>query len=199
MTWPVEQLTHELSMRLSALEPPQNSAFSASCAERLMQLYQDFCGEQSWDGKQQLREILNDVWAALREASQVTRLEKAIPRLEQLVPHADDFNSALITAAQDCAICTDIAVRWLLGREIAFSASPGYALEGIASAEAARRTGYLSFGSVPDADEQKILDLPAIQNELAYQRQDVETLSGAASVSDVTEEMRTRAHRNRHK
>ena len=51
---------------------------------------------------------------------------------------------------------------------------------------------------MPDADEQKILDLPAVQNELAYQREDVETLSGAAKVSDVIEEMRTRAHRNRH-
>ena len=120
MTWPVEQLTHELSRRLSALEPPQNAAFSASCAERLMQLYQDFCGEQSWDGSSNCARFCMTCGRHFATRRQVTRLEKAIPRLEQLVPHADDFNSALITAAQDCAICTDIAVRWLLGRGLRF-------------------------------------------------------------------------------
>jgi uncharacterized protein YjaG (DUF416 family) len=199
MTGSVEELTQEVSTRLSGLEAPQNAAFSAACAERLMPLYLDFCVEQSWDDKQQLRGVLDDVWSALLDASQVARLDRAIHRLEQLVPHADDFNSALITAAQDCVICTDIAVRWLLGRPTEFSVSPGYAVEGIASAESARRTGYLSFGPAPDADEDQILGLPAVQNELAYQRQDVETLSTTARVADVTDEIRRRAHRNGHK
>lgn len=199
MTWSVEQLSQEVSTHLATLGPLENSAFSASCAERLMPLYEMFCVEQTWDREQLLRGILDNVWAALREPSRVAQLNGAIHRLEKLVPHADDFNSTMITSAQDCVICTDIAVRWLLGHQPLPSVSPRYALEGIASAVSARRTGYLSFGSAPDDNEEKILSLPAVQNELAYQRQDVETLSGAAGTSNVTEELCIRARRNGHK
>ena len=128
MTWPVEQLTQEVSTRLATLGPLENSAFSASCAERLMPLYEMFCVEQTWDHEQQLRGILDDVWTALSEPSRVAQLNEAIHRLEKLVLHADDFNSTMITAAQDCVICTDIAVRWLLGHQPLPSVSPIYTL-----------------------------------------------------------------------
>jgi hypothetical protein len=198
MTWHTTELTKEVSTQLADLGPPKNSAFSAACAERLMPLYQSFCREQSWDREQQLREILDNVWSALREPTAIARLQSAIPLLEKLVPHADDFDSTMITAAQDCVICTDIAARWLLGLQPLSLASPRYALEGILSAEAARRTGYLSFGSAPDQREQEILRLPAVQNELAFQRQDVGTLSEASGASDVSEAVCIRARRNQH-
>ena len=201
MSWPVEELTYDVSTQLAGLEPLKNAEFSASCAERLMPLYQKFCVEQHWDHELQLREALSHAWNALREPSGVDHLEGAISRLEALVPHADDFDSPLITAAQDCAICTDLAVRWLLGRQALPSASPQYALEGIASAEAARRTGILSFGSTPDDEvaEKEILGLPAVQNELAYQRQDIETLLATREIADVAEEMCLRARGNAHR
>jgi hypothetical protein len=89
----------------------------------------------------------------------------------------------------------------LLGRQALPSASPQYALEGIASAEAARRTGILSFGSTPDDEvaEKEILGLPAVQNELAYQRQDIETLLATREIADVAEEMCLRARGNAHR
>jgi uncharacterized protein len=201
VAWPVEDMTRDVSARLATLGRRQNAAFSASCAERLMPLYQKFCTEQKWDGNQQLRDILNNVWGVLRDPAIAAPLEDWLSGTEALVPHADDFASALITAAQDCVICTDLAVRWLLGRQALPSASPEYALEGILSTEAARRTGFLSFGSTQDdqAKENQIIGLSTVQNELACQRQDVATLAAAGDAADVAEDIRVKARGDAHK
>jgi uncharacterized protein YjaG (DUF416 family) len=169
-----------------------------------MPLYRQFCVEENWDDKLQLRRILDDVWDVLRKPAEIRRLEGWLSKVEVLVPHAHDFDSALITAAQDCAICVDLALRYVLTAVLTAQSppavSPDYALEGVASAESARRTEVLSLGSTArdESDEAQVLGLPPIQNELACQRHDIAMLLSKPDVTDLVDEMRRSARANAH-
>lgn len=197
----LDELSEAVGRELGALGAWENAVFCAACAERLIPLYQQFCSEEGWDRTAELEGILNAVWAAVSNASVTGALDGKIAKLESLVPHADDFDSEFVTAAQDSVICTDLAVRSLLGLQLGGALSAQYALEGLSSTEAARRTGFSSSGStVEDREmEAEVIASRVVQSELECQRQDATALTSPGDCSDLAERIRTRARLNAHK
>jgi hypothetical protein len=195
----LEHYSRNVRQLLATLGPQKASAFSAACAERLMPLYRKFCEEQNWDVASDLEGALGCIWDVLLQVSPVDCLRPSLSQVEHLVPYPGDFvESGLITVAQNAVICTDEALRHLLGNDAQLSVVPECALEAVASVDPDRPPGTWRIEPAPHKGMVKTPILPTVQQEIIHQRRDIGILIVATEVAEVIDEMRARARRNVH-
>jgi uncharacterized protein YjaG (DUF416 family) len=191
----IEEFARNIGERLEALGPRKTAAFLASCAERLMPLYRQFCTEQKWDTHSHLQDALDYVWESLLQISPEGNLRTIIMGVEEQLPYAHS-DSALITAAQNCMFCIDVALRYLLDTHAQLSGSPWYAVEAVTSVEYRRLKALARFDSTSADDILAETILATVHRELLSQSCDVETLEASNHVSDAVDVIRVRARNN---
>ena len=180
--------------RVSALRGPKAAAFACACAQRLLPFYERFRGETGWDSSAALPDILRKLWAALEDPVRGSELDVVV---DPLAPHADDFDSCLITAAQNCCICVDTALGYAGAAravDVNIAAVPDYVLDAIVSVELCESAGYLSAGDDPRLLEaqQKILLGKSIRAEQDLQRGHLDILAAAKHLTpDIVRSLRS--------
>jgi hypothetical protein len=195
----LENYSRNIRQLLATLGPQKASAFSAACAERLMPLYRKYCQEQNWDATSDLEGALGCTWEVLLQIAPVDCLRPSLSQVEHLVPYpGDSVESALITVAQNAVICTDEALRYLLGNDAQLSVVPECALEAVASVDPDRPPGTWRIEPTPQKGMVKTPILPTVQQEIIHQRRDIALLIAATQLAEVIDEMRARARRNAH-
>jgi uncharacterized protein YjaG (DUF416 family) len=187
----IEEYARNLGERLEALGPRKTAAFLASCAERLMPLYRQFCTEQKWDAHSHIEDALDYVWEALLLISPEDNLQTIMMGVEEQLPYAHS-DSVLLTAAQNCVLCIDVALRYLLDIHVQLSGSPWYAVEAVTSVEYRRLKALSRFDST-SADD---ILAEIVHREFRSQSCDVETLETSHDVSEAVDLMRVRARKN---
>ena len=193
--WVIEDYARTIHEPLESLEPRKVAAFLASCAERLMPLYRQFCAEQNWDAHSYLEDALDYLWEVLLQISPEENLLGILGSVERQAPYAHS-NSALITAAQNCVFCIDVALRYLLHGCVWLYVNPWVSVEAVASVEYRRLEGVSRCDSTSADDILEERVLATVQRELACQSCDVETLVASDNVSEVVDLMRVRARNN---
>lgn len=194
----LEDYSRNIRRLLVTLGPQKTAAFSAACAERLMPLYRNFCEQHHWDANAELEDALDSTWDVLLQISPVDCLMPSLSQVADLVPYPDDFESGLITVAQNAVICIDVALRHLMGCDARLSVVPECALEAVASVAPDRPPGTWRIRSAPPAPMVNTPMLPTVQQEIICQRRDIAVLIASTDVVEVVDEMRARARKNAH-
>ena len=190
-----------IEAQLSTMAPTSVGLFSCSAAERLLPLYQAFASENGWGDYAKLRSILDALWDYNGgKCNSNPPFGLWLEEILKATPHADDFDSLLITSAQDTCICLDLAVRWTGSIEKDRSyAMTEYSLEGWRQLICYRETGYIDLGSGPEAAafELQLLEHPFISAELARQHEDIATLQSQEEISQFVATLKDRARQHR--
>jgi uncharacterized protein YjaG (DUF416 family) len=179
---------------VSALRGRKAAAFACACAQRLLPFYERFRSETGWDSGAALADILRKLWSALEDPARSSELDVVV---DPLAPHADDFDSCLITAAQNCCICVDTALGYVgtvRAVDVNIAAVPDYVLDAIVSVELCESAGYLSAGDDPRLleAEQNILLGKSIRVEQDLQRRHLEILAAAKQLTaDIVRSLRS--------
>src|SRR5438105_4433120 len=106
----------ELETRLRGLSPQKVIIFSAACSERYIEFYKEFSEKEEWGDFSQLRNSLDLVWLFLmNDEVTIEELKLRDELLEELAPHADDFDSPEVGVAQLAIGCIMITIEFCLG------------------------------------------------------------------------------------
>jgi hypothetical protein len=143
-------------------------------------MYEAFRRETGWDSSGELTRVRNMLWDLLELCDNNARWPAELPSdAMHLVPHADDFDSCLITAAQNCSICVDVALSYFNDRQPStLGIVSEYTIDALISVELCKEAGYLSAG-----DDRRLLELELqirrgdlVTSELAIQQRDLDSL-----------------------
>jgi uncharacterized protein YjaG (DUF416 family) len=102
---------NDLRPRFEALRIQRQIAFAASCCERMLPNYVAFSRIEKWGDPDLLRRSLDEVWYFLRGRPLSTnRMERLAAQCYCVIPHTEDFGSALASAALDAAISVTLTL-----------------------------------------------------------------------------------------
>lgn len=194
----IQEYVHNVAEQLGYLGPEKTATFAVCCAERLLPLYLKFSSEHGWDSQSYLDDALEGVYDTLLRHVTSDFLIPVLPSVTEVIPRDNDPESALFTAARDCALCVDEALRYLIADTERLPASSGYALEALASLEVGCPNGVSGFGTTAADEivERQIIALPAVQMEVVWQRRDIDTLATAIDAAEVIDALRITACKN---
>jgi uncharacterized protein YjaG (DUF416 family) len=182
-----------LRAQLDRLPREHRTAFAAACAERLFPAYLRFSHEATKADVETLRALLDRLWDDLTGSNPLSELEAraSAKKCLALVPREEDEPSDAQPCAEDATAALAYAFETRVksgSREAAWSARRAYeALD-----------HFLMFddsGVVASANEQRLLEHPLVQAELARQRRDLDELLRAreGAVDEVAARLRDRA------
>lgn len=115
----VDNQVRALVEHLRDLSTHQLAVFFASCAERLLPLYEAFVELEGWGDALKVRRALDASWTAVEGG--VTNdpgLAVEAAEVEAVTPHADDFESVETILAQDACAAVGAALRSALGEAV---------------------------------------------------------------------------------
>ncbi len=181
-----------LRRQLDRLPREQRAAFAAACAERLFSAYLRFSHEARTADPKTLRAALDALWDDLtgKPLSEL-ELRATVKKCRALVPSEKDEPSDQQFCAEDAVVALVYALEARMkhsSQEAAWCARHAYeALD-----------HFIMFddsGVVVTANEQRLLEHPLVQAELARQKRDLDQLQAAEGqdVRDVAARLRDRA------
>jgi|SRR5215471_5351887 len=197
----LDRISDRIYQELLILSADRIAAFSASCSERFVGLYEDFVGKSGWGDFSVVRKALDLAWTFLsKKQVSYEQLRRGISNIDRLTPHSDDFDLVETTFAQDACGCVYQALAWCLGKSDSPEAIVECSFEAIRVARTFTLTGTLDLGSGPSAQqfEKVLVDDPYIQKEIRLKEEDLAILTTARIVSPVVlTELKQRAEQNR--
>jgi uncharacterized protein YjaG (DUF416 family) len=163
-----------LEREIESLSPQGRLAFLLSCAERLFPNYLAFSNAESWGDPAALRDALELGWSTLQgEQISPAIIENVMARAEAVTPDTEAFDSPLVSAALDAAVCATLVAELLLHddpKKVKDAASLARDTVDLHVQELER------FEGGDPLLERKILAHPLMKQELARQREDVQLL-----------------------
>jgi len=198
----LDQVEDGIFQELSQLPRWKIAAFSASCSERFVGLYEDFSEKASWGNFNLLRHSLNLAWDFLSgEQVSEEQLQSAISDIDRLVPHVNDFDLVETTLAQDACICVVQALAWCVGESDSPPSIVEYSFEALLVARTCAFTGCLDLGDSPEAAEfeEILVRDPYITKEIRLQREDLQALRSEEASRDTLITLRKKAVQNQWK
>jgi uncharacterized protein YjaG (DUF416 family) len=182
----------ELKAQLDRLPREHRAAFAAACAERLFPAYKRFARDAGQADPERLRTALDRLWNDLMGEPQTEQEVRAsaktclalVPSEEDeptdAQPYAEDAVAALVYALEARASARSQEAAWSARR--AFEALHQFVM-------------FDDSGVVVTANEQRLLEHPLVQAELARQHRDMDELLTAKErgLQEVTARIRDRA------
>ena len=172
-----------LMARLAGLGSRGQLAFGAACCERLVPSYQAFSEDAGWGDGGMVRRALERIWRHLAgDSLAATEAMMLSADTEAMVPHADDFDSLYVSAAQDA--CFAICALY----DFVLEASASHIVD---VARFATDSVDLYVQEIEQMDprdpllEDKILAHHLMQRELAQQQQDIDAIAVAGTIDST--------------
>lgn len=166
----------EMQAALSGLQRHSLATFFASCAERLLPLYEYFWEKEQWGNPQLMREALDDAWDYL-EGGDRPDTKRRLEDISTLIPHGGDFDAPDSTFAQDAAICVDATMRASSTDENVDVRWVEYSIEPALIAACIEETGFMELGSAEaSAWENGALNNAKLRSELELYRDIIQSL-----------------------
>jgi uncharacterized protein YjaG (DUF416 family) len=177
---PLEERKEAIIEGLRAVDRHRVAIFSASVAERFVALYLPFQDGSGRGDHFALEQALDVTWTFLFEGGvSPEALRGHLSQVEELTPHAEDFDQLATTLAQDACICVDSAIRWCLEDERdRYPHVVEYSFEALSAFVCHEKTGLLQLGDSEEGEafEQALIHDSRVQQELRFQHQDLEDL-----------------------
>lgn len=199
----LEYISYLLVKDLAGLPQHKIAAFGASCSERMVNYYDEFTKEAEWGDFIFIRSTLDLIWDfLLGEQGTKEKLQAAQSKLDELVPHSDDFGIEAIFA-QDACVCIGVTIDLCLGVWHSAAVIVDYAFGPISNGRCLAITGDIwQFGSGPEEVEfdKAVLEDPFVKKEITLQREDLALLKSQEDLNqDIILTLRNKAQQNQWK
>lgn len=174
----------ELKLTLMRMDSRRMLAFGLLCVERMLPNYTAFHRESGWGDVLKLQDALAMVSRVVNgQAPDSKELDDLIDSCESQAPSSDDFDSLLVTAAQDFCFSVCCLLDFLNKADVdKIVQVASYSIDSV-DLYVQEIEG---MSSDDPSLESKILAHPLMQKELEYQNGDLDALSNTSELNEET-------------